>query len=107
MNLDEKSKKIKDGLEKLGKKYKCTVNLPDSLDEYAQEWRYFISHTKPDGFFENVTINVHEKYIDVFICPPDIKRFNEYNSSDEIEEVKNALEEVEGLLKSLKQASDT
>ena len=106
MNLDEKSEKIKEGLKKLGKKYGYRSS-PDHPAEYIIDpptwvdftgaWEYVLKCKVAHGTNPVIALNVHvhEQYIDVFICPPP-ERFNG------VDQIKNALDEVESLLKSSK-----
>ena len=89
MSLDEKSQKMKEELEKLEAKYDCKVHSPKSLDVHTQEWQYSI---EPNEGTENIKVNVHDEYIDVFRnLPPE--RFVGP------EQIPNAIEWIEGYLR--------
>ncbi|MBW7990166.1 MAG: hypothetical protein FVQ84_09155 [Planctomycetes bacterium] len=107
MNLDEKSKEIKDRLTELGEKYgygsppQCTIIKTTSTEE-SQEWEYhFICIMDANERElkvrlvedeENITVISSEFPVRIFIGP---------------DQVDNALEEVEEQLKSIKQKSDS
>lgn len=83
-NFDLKSRRIKDGLEELGKKYKCAIHT------YGLG-RYDVSSKN-----RSLRVDVCEEYVDVFIEPYHIhtKRLNLY----ETKQVEIAVKEIECIL---------
>ncbi|MFC1794105.1 hypothetical protein ACFL3Q_11025 [Planctomycetota bacterium] len=74
MDLDDKSKRIKDELEKLREEYNYKLESPnENISKYIPERQYFISQTAPNDTFENISVNVSEEQISVGTDPKETR----------------------------------
>jgi len=96
MNLDMKTKKVVQGLQELGRKYGC-----GSPPEYTIEAHYQFSCKIADGTNMDIIVVIREGDISVFYRPNPPEWFDGNN------QIEDALKEVERLLKSPNEASDT
>jgi len=118
INCDKKSKRstwpfgckrLEDGLEKLGKKYKCVIHSSESdLSDHFPEREYIISQIIGDSALENIIVKVCEEDIKI-IAPYHFIKLNLYNYLDkeqngfffpEFEQVDEAIKEVKNILES-------
>ena len=107
MNLDEKVKKTHEGFKELGEKYGYGsppkyIIKPASI-QYPQGWEYHFSCkvAPPKECVLDITVAVDEKEITVYTSSTSPKLFTGLN------QVEKTLEDVEGWLKSTKQASQS